>query len=240
MVTNPRSVRAIAPLGLTWRGVWAGMVRLSGIALFVVPFGIAFGVAASEAGLPAPMTIVMSVTVFSGAAQFSTLDFLPAPIAMVSATLIVLALNMRHVIMGAALAPWVNDVPWPRRVLALCLLSDANFADSQAAFRAGDRDIGRLLGGGLILWLAWVSGTAIGVAGGAAMDAPDRFGVDVVMICFFASAVTGNVRSDRRMLGPALVAAGLAAVTAPVLPVGMNVLCAAVVGGLVGMRTHDP
>ena len=50
----------------------------------------------------------MSVLVFSGAAQFAALDFWPGPVAFGSLALVVLALNARHIVMGAAL--WTHGL----------------------------------------------------------------------------------------------------------------------------------
>jgi predicted branched-subunit amino acid permease len=64
----PRSPR------LTADGVWRGMVDIAPLAAFVVPFGIAFGVAASAKGMPADVSVLMSIAIFAGASQFAALD----------------------------------------------------------------------------------------------------------------------------------------------------------------------
>ncbi|MGB0696098.1 MAG: AzlC family ABC transporter permease [Rhodospirillaceae bacterium] len=224
-----------SPIALTAQGVARGFKRLMPIALFVIPFGSAFGVAALEAGLSASDAMVMSVVAFSGAAQFASLEFLTEPVAVWTLALVLLALNARHVIMGAALSQWINHLPPAQRLAAVILLSDANFADSQPSFKAGDRDIGLLLGGGLALWVTWVLGTAIGVLGGTVFGDLDRYGVDVVMPCFFVAAVVGRLGSDRSMVAPVIAASIVAAATVDLLPTGWNVILGAVIGGLVAL-----
>ncbi len=86
--------------------VLRGMRRLLPVSLFVAPFGIAFGIAATEQGLVPIQATVMSVFVFTATAQFAALDFLNEPVAFASLFLVVLALSGRHVIMGAALSRW--------------------------------------------------------------------------------------------------------------------------------------
>jgi predicted branched-subunit amino acid permease len=225
---------------LTAGGILRGVRRLLPVSVFVVPFGVAFGVAALEAGLTPVQTIAMSALAFSGAAQFAALDFWPGPIAFTSLTFVVLALNARHIIMGAALSPWVNRLPPGRRVVSLVMLSDANFADTQPALRAGERDLGILVGGGLIFWLTWVAGTAAGAVGGAAIGDPATLGIDVVMACFFAAVVVGMIagRADWwsgrwGALIPASTAVVVSVATLGLLPVGWNVIAGAVVGGMV-------
>ena len=222
---------------LTLAGIRRGGRRLFPIALFTVPFGIAFGVAAIESGLSSFQAILMSLVTFSGAAQFATLDFWTEPLAFGSLAMVVLALNARQTIMGATLAPWINRLPLSRRALVLGYPSDPNFADSQPSFQNGERDIGILLGGGLVLWACWVAGTAIGAFGGAELGDPATFGVDVVMPCFFAAAIAGQFRQVE-MIAPILAASAVSVALGVLLP-GWNIVLAALVGGTVGTLYHS-
>lgn len=204
------------------------------ISIFVIPFGIAFGVAAAEQSLTVVQAIAMSALVFSGAAQFASLELWRGPIAYGSLALIVLAVNARHVVIGAALSPWVNGLPIGKRVLVSSFLSDPNFADSQPAFKSGERDMGRLLGGGLILWMNWVIGTTIGVIAGARIGDPEIYGLDVVMVCFFAATFTGQLRNKSTVV-PALIASAVAVLSLGIVPAGWNIILAAIAGGVGGV-----
>lgn len=218
---------------LTWRGMSRGARRLLPVAIFVIPFGIAFGVAAAERGLPVGQSVAMSMLVFSGAAQFAALEFWQEPVAFGSLALVVLAVNARHVVMGAALAPWVNALPLHQRILSVAFLSDPNFADSQPALRGGEKDLGVLLGGGLILWVNWVAGCATGALAGSMIGNPSTFGLDVVMTCFLAALVADQARQRARVV-PVVVAALVAVATLDWLPTGWNVIVGALAGGVTG------
>lgn len=222
---------------LTPQGALRGGRRLLPIAVLTIPFGIAFGVAAMEHGLTISQAIFMSALVFSGAAQFAALDFWQAPLAFGALTMVVLALSARHVIMGAALSPWLNQLPLNKRILALSYMSNPNFADSQRAFQDGEQDVGVLLGGGLILWASWVCGTAIGALGGELIGDPATFGIDVVMPCFFAAVVAGQLGQVKALV-PSLVAGVVAVALIDVVPNGWNVVLAALTGGVVTMLFH--
>ena len=222
---------------LTWEGVRRGGKRLLPIAVLTLPFGVAFGVAAVESGMTAIQAILLSLAAFSGAAQFATLDFWHETLAFGSLALVVLALNARHVIMGAALSPWINRLPLGRRVMSLSYLSDPNFADSQPAFQNGERDVGILLGGGLLLWVGWVAGTAIGAFGGEMVGDPASFGIDVVMACFFVAVVAARL-TQMKSFAPILVAGVVAVALLDVVPTGWNVVLAALAGGGVGIFFH--
>ena len=216
---------------LSVAGVLRGMTRLLPICLFVIPFGIAFGIAATEGGIGPFQATAMSAFVFTATAQFAALDFLKDPVAFFSLGLVALALSGRHVIMGAALAQWVNQLPAGKRFLTLMFLSDANFADTQTLLQRGETDLGPLLGGGLMLWSTWVGSTAAGAFGGNLLGDTEAFGFGVVMLCFFAATAFGMVRSTPCLLLPVVVAIGASVIALPYLPNGWNIILAALLGG---------
>ena len=213
------------------------MLQLAPVALFFIPFGLAFGIAATTKGMPAAQSIVLSLLVFSGSVQFSALDMWHATIAYGSLALVVMAVNARHVVMGAALSPWVNQLPLSQRLPTLALLNDANFAACQTAFRGGERDMGLLLGSGLILWAGWALGAVVGALAGATIGNPVALGFDVVMLAFLAAMITGQVDRPLRLV-PVLVGAAVAVLTLPYLPQGWNVIVGALVGAAAGSWFH--
>lgn len=229
-------------VALTWSGVRRGAVRLSPVSIFVIPFGIAFGAAAVEQGVSATQAVIMSALVFAGASQFAVLELWSNPLPYLSIALVTLAVNARNIILGATISPWINQLPLKDRVIALTLLSDPNFAESNTAYRDGERDAGFLVGGGLILWVTWVFGTGAGVFAGSWIGSLEQLGVDVVMIAFFAAVVVGEVKSPTSVI-PVLVAVFVAVVTYGHVPTGWNVIIAALCGGFVGVlaggRTKD-
>lgn len=217
-------------LSFTTRGIVQGGQRLLPLSVFVFPFGVAYGVAAIETGLTADQALIMSLVVFAGASQFAVLDLWQSPLPFVSLALVVLAVNARHFILGAAISPYVNPLPPRHWFGALVLLSDLNFADTHQAINKGNRDIGQLFGGGLALWVVWALATAVGVFAGALLGELERFGVDVVMAGAFAALAVGMI-PNLKALVPVAVACGVAMVTLPVLPAGWNIIVAALAGG---------
>lgn len=218
---------------LTFGGFKAGMRRLAGVALFVVPFGFAFGAAAIDSGLTPIQAIAMSAVVFAGASQFAVLELWHSPLPLLSIGFVALAVNARHLIFGAALAPLLNALPRRHRLLSAIFLSDANFADMQSARQSGSSDLGILVGGGSMLWLSWVSGTVLGAVIGGTVKDLSRFGMDVVMVAFFVTVIAGSARQVGNVL-PIGVAALVSVATLFLLPHGWNVIAGALAGGLAG------
>ena len=239
MVTNGNKPTASPrDAALSGTAILRGMRRLLPVSVFVVPFGVAFGVSAIDHGLGPLQATVMSLLVFTATAQFAALDFLNEPVAFGSLFLVVLALSARHVIMGAALSGWINRLPLVKRLATLTLLSDANFADTQPLLQKGERDLGVLLGGGLIMWFAWTASTALGAFGGNLLGDTDAYGFGAVMVCFFAATAVGMLRASSGLVLPTAIASGLSALTLPLLPTGWNIILAALAGGVLAAVFH--
>lgn len=225
---------------LSWRAVPEGFRRILPVTLYVVPMGLAFGAAAVGKGLSAPLALLMSAVVFAGSSQFAALDLWSAPLALVPLLLTTFAVNARHLLLGAALAPWLNRLNRPSRFGAAALLSDANWALlTKLHEEEGERDPGRLagllVGTGLGLWSTWLLGTALGAALGIDPKDLSRFGLDLLVVTFFAAVLADLWRSPRDDLAPWVTAAAVAVAGSWFLPSGWHVLAGALAGGVVGM-----
>jgi 4-azaleucine resistance transporter AzlC len=221
----------------TTSGVRRGSVEIAPIAAFVIPFGIAFGVAASAKGISPGISVFMSVAIYAGASQFAALDLWYAPLPLATLALTVLAVNARHILLGAALAPWLLQIPILRRLAALLLLSDANFAHTMSARDRGETDAGILFGSGLTMWIIWIVSTAVGALAGSFLGDLSRFGFDAVMVAYFTAVIVGwwKGRSD---LFPFITAAAVAVVGTYFLPPGWHIIAGALAGGMVGVWRH--
>ena len=224
--------------------IWEGFRRMLPVTLYVVPMGVAFGAAALQQDLPGELVVLMSALVFAGSSQFAALDLWSANPALVPLLLTTFAVNARHLLLGASLAPWLNKLPPARRFATVALLSDPNWAlvtqvQDQARGGADPRRLGNLLlGSGIVLWSTWFAGTVLGVALGGDLGDLSRFGLDLLVVTFFTAVLTGLWRSIPEDLLPWLTAAAVASIAAWLLPGGWHVLIGAFAGGLVGVLRH--
>src|SRR3546814_6785773 len=166
-------------------GFGRGFRMATPLALSSVLFGAAFGVLAREAGLSLGEATLMSATVFAGASQMAALDLWSAAPSILVLALATFAINVRHVVMGAALRPWFAQLPSSTAHIALWFMTDVNWAMALAEHRRGERDAAILVGSGVALWLGWVSGSVTGHLAGAALGDPRLYGADVVVPAFF-------------------------------------------------------
>ncbi|WP_458524505.1 AzlC family ABC transporter permease [Onishia taeanensis] len=216
-------------------GILIGLKRMAPISLFTLAFGLAFGVAALHRGLSGLEAVMMSGLVFAGPAQFAVLEMWGPEIPLVALIATTFAINARHLVMGAAIYPWLRHLPPRQRYLSLSLLSDSNWAMAAIDYQRGDTDnVGMLVGAGLALWLAWLIGTLLGVVFSGGITAPERFGLDVIMSCFLmAMLMTG--KRDLWVLLPWGVAALATLAALEWLPANTHVIVGALAGGGVGL-----
>ena len=230
---TPPSARG--PATLTLAGAWRGARAMVPVFIPVFVFGAAFGVAAHAAGLEGWVAALMSALVFAGASQFAVLDLWQSPVPWVTILLATFAVNSRHLLLGASLRPLTRGLSTWKRYLSMTLLSDLNWAALISAEARGERDLGYMVGGGAAMWVVWLTATVIGAAvGDFTLADLQRYGLDLVMVVFFATTLFGLRRKKIDDL-PWLVA-GLASLAAVWwLPANWHVLVGGLAGGVAGL-----
>lgn len=218
---------------LTKSGMARG-ARLSlplGLASAIV--GAGFGVAARHADLPLWAALLMSGSVYAGASQFAALALWHAPLPLVPIWLSTFAVNARFSLLSASIAPWLSHyrgwVPWA----TVAVLAEGQWAVGTQAEARGDRDIGIILGSSVVVWTAWVLGTAAGVVISPLLGDPRRFALDLVLVLFFAGTLTAGWRGPRDLVPWGAAALATRLPTSIVAP-EWQVIVAALVGAIVG------
>ena len=192
--------------------------------------GVSFGVLAQPVmGSVAP--IVMSMIVFSGAAQFAALTVLTAGGGMVAAIAAGMLCNARWLPMGFAVGPFLARGKVVRILQAQATV-DASFA--LASRGDGTYDRGAMIGATLVQWPAWVGGTALGVLGGGVLGDPQALGLDAMFVAFFLALLVGEAHG-RAALTAALLGAAIALGCMPFAPPGVPVVAASL-AALIGLR----
>ena len=184
-----------------WR---AALGQTLPIALGYVPVGMAYGVLAGKAGLCAVNVLAMSVLVYAGSAQLVAVGLFAAGASGLSIVATTLAVNLRHVLFSAAMAPLLSG--WRKRELAAFAfeLTDETFALHAARFGRGDRDKARTLSINVLAQASWVAGTALGVLLGDVLGDGRAFALDFALPGMFVALLAGQLK------GPSHVAAALA------------------------------
>jgi predicted branched-subunit amino acid permease len=223
---------APSPRATLGRALFArGFLGLLPLSAGAIPAGIAFGVAARAAGLTGYEAQLMSVVVFSAAAQVSAASLLQAGTPTLVLVGTVLALNSQLFLLSLAVGRQVQ-LSWPRHLVTALFLTDGAYG---IAVGAGPLRAPVLLGAGISMFMAWNLGTALGTALGQAVPDPRRLGIDLVAPLTFLAVLVPLVRTRTAAL-VALVAGVAALLLTRVAPSGVAVLGAGVAGIAVGAR----
>ncbi len=201
-------------------GVRAGLPYGAASALL----GLSFGVLARPLMGPVA-TIVMSVIVFAGSAQFAALAVLSAGGGAAAAIVAGTLLNLRFLPMGIAIAPSLRAGPLGRALRGQALV-DASWALANRG--RGRFDIDFLIGSTLAQYPAWVGGTVLGALAGGLIGNPHSLGLDAIFPAFFLGLlVTEMGRPGARPV--AALGALVAVVLTPFTPAGVPIIAAAFV-----------
>jgi 4-azaleucine resistance transporter AzlC len=223
----------------TLRGTLEGAKLCIPIVISGFAIGLVFGVLARQAGLSVAESVLMSVLVFSGAAQFVVLGLWATPLPVATIALTTLVVGLRHLLMGAALSPWFSKLGRLKAYGSVFFMADENWALTMGEFSKGRRDAALLLGGGLAMFVSWTSSTLIGRTIGGALRDPARWGLDFAFTAVFLALLVGMWRGRSDLL-PWAVAAVVAVAAHQWLPGQWYILLGGLAGSLTGAVRREP
>ena len=208
-----------------------GARRIAPIAVMAFAFGASFGVLATARGFDGVAAVVMSATTFAGSAQFAAASVLGAGGGVAAAAVAAALLNARYAPIGVTVASTFAGGPL-RRLLESQLIVDESWALSRRPDGRFDHHL--LVGAGLVLYVGWVGGTAVGVVGGEGLGDPESLGLDAAFPALFLALLVPQIGS-RRAFAAALAGGAIALALLPFTPAGVPII-AATAACLLGWR----
>ena len=208
--------------GAEERGHRDGVRATLPLSIAVLGFGVSFGVLARAAGMGTVAPIVMSGTTFAGSAQFAATSVLSTGGGVATAVLAAILLNARYAPIGVSVAPYLKG-PWWSRFLHAQLVVDESWAI--AAEGDGRYNPRVLLGAGLMLYVAWVSGTTLGVLFGDVIGDPGKLGLDAAFPALFLGLLVPQLASKKAKQA-AVLGAVIALALTPIAPPGVPIIAA--------------
>jgi 4-azaleucine resistance transporter AzlC len=213
--------------------MWASLPLVPGI----VAFGLLYGVLARQIGFSPGEAWAMSLIVHAGSAQFVALGMWEtAGAATIIATTLVV--NLRHLLMGASMAPHLRgESPAWKPVLALWM-SDETYALAISAYERGEGSPQYFLGANVSTYLAWTTSGLLGALLGSALPDPGRYGLDLIFPLAFLGLLM-TFLGDRVNVAVAVASGGLALLGAVLLPGSWYILVAGLLGSGLGLAIEE-
>lgn len=219
-------------------GFLAGVRAALPIILGYVPIGFAYGVLAKTAGLTVAETGLMSVIVYAGSSQIIGSKMIGAADpygAIVSTTFLV---NLRHLLMSAALVPSMRHLPnWQNGLLSY-ELTDESFAVISSTLQGRPADPWWIAGVQVTAQISWVIASVSGALAGGLVGNHEALGLDFALPAMFIGLMLlqiGEGEERRKRIIVAVIAALLSVAIPFLIPGRWNVMLAAVLAAAAGV-----
>ncbi len=181
----------------SWFG---GVKRALPIVLGYIPIGFAYGVLADKAGLSFMNTIFMSILVYAGSSQFIAVGLFAAGVSSLTVIVTTFIVNLRHLLMSAALAPSMSK--WKKRELALFSfeLTDESFALHSSRALELDQKRNEVFALNVTAQVAWVIGSVLGITASGLIVDIKPFGIDYALAAMFIGLLVSQCKDLSRVL----------------------------------------
>ena len=209
-------------------------VRPALIATFT--WGLVTGVAMVKSGLSESAAALMTIFVYAGSAQLTSLPLIASGSPLWLIFVAGLIVNLRFLIFSAALQPYFQSLPWHKRLVYGFFSTDMSFVIFMPRFgEAKDKGtehqraffLATIVPG----WIAWQSSSMLGIVLGSLV--PATWNLDFAAVLALM-AITIPLANSRPML-VSMLAAGVAAWIGQGLPLRLGLLLAVVVGIAIGI-----
>ncbi len=216
------------------RGVTACIPVLLGI----IPYALVLGAQAAQKNLSLVEVPLMTGLNFAGGSEFAAIQLWTAPPHITLIVAITFLVNSRHLLMGAALAPFLRHLPKRKVLPALFVMTDESWALALVDIK--DRATRGLhpafsmpyyLGTAVVFYAAWVGFTTLGAALGPILGDVESYGFDMAFPAVFLVLMRGMWKGFNAAR-PWLVSLAVAATTYLLIP-GAWYVAAGAVSGLI-------
>jgi 4-azaleucine resistance transporter AzlC len=220
--------------GRAERGWLTGMTQALPIVLGYVPIGTAFGILAQKAGLSTLNTLLMSLVVYAGSAQLIAVGLIAAGTPPLSIVLTTFVVNLRHLLMSAAVSPYLKR--WRKLELAAFAyeLTDETFGVHSVRFASAGPHRSEAFGTNMTSQVSWILGTWLGIVVGQLIGDARLFALDYALPAMFIALLVLQIK-DRVQVGVAILTGSLAVGLSLAGVDQWNVILATLVGATVGV-----
>ena len=215
-----------------------GMLKAVPIVLGYLPVGFAFGVLAEKAGISTFNALLMSLIVFAGSSQLIVVGLMAAGITPLSIILTTFVVNLRHMLMSAALSPFLQH--WNKPALAgfAYELTDETFALHAARFSSEKPLKVETFVINFTSHAAWIVGTWLGVAAGSFIADVEPFALDYALPAMFIALLVMQIKAKSQIFA-ALFAGGIS-VALLLLGLGQwHVILGTIIGATFGVLVEQ-
>jgi predicted branched-subunit amino acid permease len=223
-------------------GIIPGIYAIAPMLPGTLAFGLAFGALCAQKKFSLAEVEVMMAIVYGGLSQFVAVQSWPDTLTVSTiATLALLTttVNIRFALMSASLQPWFGTLPAWQSYPSMMLVTDGGWLAATRYREHGGANAWFFVGGGLVLYVAWLLSSIPGFLLAEQLTDPKKYGVDLVMPAFYAAMLVPAWKGARRAIPWAI--AGAVALTVHWLVPGYWFIIVGAIAGSVsaGLMTDE-
>lgn len=208
------------------------------VVLGYLSIGFAAGVVQRAAGLSIAEVALLSLVLYAGSAQFVVAAMIAAASPAAAAVVTVFFVNLRHLLLSAALAPALSRVPAWKNALIGAQLTDETFVIAWSRVASGRELTAPWMWGlNLSAYAAWAAANVAGALLGEALGDSRRLGFDYALTAMFAALLMLQLAAAparaRSVLVAVIAAAGALALS-QVLPGAWFIIAATLAAATLG------
>ena len=105
-----------------------GIKECSPMLIGLLPWALILGVQGGQKGMSWLEMLMMTGMNFAGGSEFAAVNLWANPLPILIIATVTFMINSRHILMGAAIAPYMRDMPLKKAMPALFFMCDESWA----------------------------------------------------------------------------------------------------------------
>ena len=178
-----------------------GIKESSPILIGLLPWALILGMQGGQKGMSWLEMLLMTGMNFAGGSEFATVNLWAKPLPILLIATITFMINSRHILMGAALAPHMKEIPLKKAVPTLFFMCDESwamaFSEIQKRKAAGlpAFNMPFYMGVCFILYITWIGFATFGAAVGPMFGNVAAWGFGMAFPAVFLVLLRGMWKS---------------------------------------------
>ncbi|WP_438466401.1 AzlC family ABC transporter permease [Streptococcus pluranimalium] len=209
-----------------------------------VSIGLACGVVGASSGLTAWEMGLMSIFIYAGSAQFAFATLVLANASLVSLTITIFLINLRHLLMSLHVTTLFKGISLSQGIGTLLTDESYGVLLGEQVHRK-DISTSWMHGNNIIAYVTWILVVVLGTLIGSYIPDPTSLGLDFALVAMFVSIFESQLTGMLRWLAGRKIAMILGAMTVSYLLLtvvfseSIAVLVATLIGCAVGVMIDD-
>lgn len=201
--------------------------------------GLAAGVIQKTAGLSIAEIALMSMILYAGSAQFIAAGMIAASSSITAIIITIFFVNLRHILLSAALAPYFRHLTPLRNMLVGSLLTDETFGVAISEAAKKKRISEKWMHGlNITAYVNWLVANLAGAFLAQWISNPEKFGLAFALPAMFIGILVLSMVGRNRIkldIVVAIIAVVIAVGSSFFLSSSMGVIVATIIASTIGM-----